>query len=67
MKVTISPCGSDHTRRSSTQSTQKTQLFELAQAIHDDCPDDMIVEILDSHGVREAVFGAVEDNSIELF
>ncbi|MFD1626422.1 hypothetical protein [Azospirillum griseum] len=64
MKVTISPCGSDHARR---PSVQKTPLFALAQAIHDDCPDDVVVEVLDSNGVREAVFGAVEEDSVELF
>lgn len=47
--------------------TLKSPLFDLAQAIHDDCPDDIIVEILDSQGTRIAVFGAEEEDGLELF
>ncbi|MFD1626542.1 hypothetical protein [Azospirillum griseum] len=47
--------------------TLKSPLFDLAQAIHDDCPDDLIVEILDSQGTRIAVFGTEEEDGVELF
>jgi hypothetical protein len=64
MKVTLSPCAPDQVRR---PSTLKSPLFDLAQTIYDDCKQDVVVEVLDSHGNREAVFGAIDDDAIMLF
>lgn len=64
MKVTISPCGPEHVRR---PSTLKSPLFDLAQTIFDDCKQDVVVEVLDVQGNREAVFGATDEDAIVLF
>lgn len=64
MKVTLSPCAPDAVRR---PSTLKSPLFDLAQAIYDDCKQEVVVEVLDSRGNREAMFGAIDDDAILLF
>lgn len=43
-------------------------LLEIAQAINLDCPEDVVVEVLDAQGHREAVFGDDRDyGSVDLF
>ncbi|WP_431861728.1 hypothetical protein [Azospirillum sp.] len=65
MLVTLAPTPRDHTGGGLRIGSP---LLEIAQAINRDCPNDVVVEVLDAHGRREAVFGDEQDyGSIDLF
>lgn len=65
MLVTLAPAPRD--QNSGTWHVG-SPLLEIAQAINRDCPDDVVVEVLDAQGHREAVFGEQQDcGSIDLF
>lgn len=65
MLVTLAPAVRDHAHAAFRVGSP---LLEIAQAINKDCPEDVVVEVLDEHGHREAVFGEERDyGSIDLF
>lgn len=70
MLVTIAPAHHHQTVHNQTNGTLRvgSPLLEIAQAINRDCPDDVVVEVLDAAGHREAVFGDEPDyGSVDLF
>ncbi|HYH39758.1 MAG TPA: hypothetical protein VD860_16175 [Azospirillum sp.] len=65
MLVTLAPA---HRGQPKAMLRVGSPLLEIAQAISRDCPDDVVVEVLDAQGHREAVFGEEQDyGSIDLF
>jgi hypothetical protein len=65
MLVTIAPAHHDQPKSALRVGSP---LLEIAQAINRDCPDDVVVEVLDAFGHREAVFGDERDcGAVDLF
>lgn len=64
MKVTISPCSPS---KITGKLRSSSPLLEIAQAISDDCEQDVTVEVLDDCGKTAAVFGKRSDDDVELF